>query len=57
MVEETTPRDKEAPAGKHSHYLHLADGTTVRFAVDPENPNAPFPTSFNGVRVVSVDGV
>jgi hypothetical protein len=44
---------EEAPEDKFSHYLQLADGRTVRFAVSDRRPN-DLPTSFNGVPVVNV---
>jgi hypothetical protein len=52
-----TPPDaeqEEAPEDNFSHYLTLANGQTVRYAVDERRPNAPLPTQFNGVPVAQV---
>lgn len=43
---------KEAPEDKFSHYLELADGSTVRFAVNPRRYDVP--NTWNGVPVVRV---
>lgn len=43
---------KEAPEDNFSHYLELANGQTVRFAVHPRNP--VIPSVWNGVPVARV---
>lgn len=45
-------KQEEAPEDKFSHYLQLADGKTVRFAIHPRNP--VIPSEWNGVPVVRV---
>jgi hypothetical protein len=45
-------KDEEAPEGAFSHYLELADGQTVRFAIHPRRNNIP--AAWNGVPVVRV---
>lgn len=43
---------KEAPEDKFSHYLRLANGNTVRFAIHPRRQEIP--SEWNGVPVVQV---
>lgn len=45
--------DAEA-SGAFSHYLVLADGTTVKHLQPDENPYEAFPTTHNGVAVIQV---
>jgi hypothetical protein len=45
-------KDEEAPEENFSHYLELADGNTVRFAVHPRKPIIP--SAWNGVPVSRV---
>jgi hypothetical protein len=45
-------KQEEAPEDAFSHYLDLANGQTVRFAVNPRNGLVP--TEWNGVPVVKV---
>lgn len=51
--EPNEPELEEAPEDKFSHYLELANGTTVRYAVPDRNPSY-IPPAFNGVAVVRV---
>jgi hypothetical protein len=52
---DTKPAKKEAPpkGDKASHYLVLADGQVIGFSVG-DDPNAPFPSEYDGVAVVQV---
>jgi len=52
-----TPPNKEyeePPEDAYSHHLELANGTTVRYAVDPRRIDRPFPTAVNGIAVSRV---
>lgn len=59
QAEDTQPQERqekgtqEAPKDAFSHYLTLADNTTVRYDVG-DKPYDPFPSEWNGVPVVTV---
>ena len=52
--EADSTKDDEAPEDAFSHYLTLADGSTVRYDVGNEGNGHVFPTEFNGVAVTGV---
>lgn len=48
---QTEKAPETPPEDRFSHYLTLADGTTVKFNIG-DDPNGPFPAEINGVPVI-----